>query len=130
MLLAEQLRYVSTSKAICQELFSNSFKFLFGFSLFCCPRGQLAYISTSILICQVLFFTFFDFLLRPKRSLFRGSFYSLLSYSVSLIRPYPPSFLLYTTAKAPPLSSSRKAKKLWSSRFICITASSLVMGLK
>ena len=49
---------------------------------------------------------------------------------LSIVKAKKFYFKPMTTAKLPPLSSSRKAKKLCPSKFICMTASSLVMGLK
>ena len=54
----EQLRYVSTSVAICQALFSRFCKFLTDSLFLCVARRRLAYISTQSPFCQALFFVF------------------------------------------------------------------------
>ena len=125
-LFAEQLGYLSTPDSVCQELFSFLFKFYPGFAVF--PLSS----QTACIYYQIPHALSSPF---PKKiqKKFRhpfGCLNTVFHYSVSSIKPYPPSFLRYTTAKLPPLSSSRNAKKLWPSRFICMTASSRVIGLK
>ena len=135
-----QLLHTSTSFSICQELFSSFFKFLFDVLVFAPSRRQLAYISRYLIVCQALFqvfqisfvsavfrgpssdswhilpfyLLFVNNALQTKREPLSGlpTVYIAKTHSASSIRPYPPSFLRYTTAKVPPLSSSRKAKKL------------------
>ena len=61
LLLAEQLRYVSTSSVICQALFSSSCKFLSDLLFFSAARRRLAYTSTPPPFCQALFHLFSAF---------------------------------------------------------------------